>query len=159
MNFFKKIFIGKSDTILGKKPKSAIKAQIESVKDVWISKKYTDFGIERVLRLFLVCVQFLFPSLYIRNFSGRKNTLTRKICNEIYVMMKISLYLFFLFVFQTCSWYSYVCAYLILETLCYLLGLIFLNTEYKKAASYRRNLLMTIINFAEIVFIFHIYII
>lgn len=150
MNFFKKIFIGNSDIIMGKKPRSAIYTQVNNVKAVWDSKKYEDFGIERVLRLFLVCIQFVFPGLYIRDLSGRINTLTRKVCNEIYVIAKIILYLFFLFVFRTHSWYSFVCAYLIFETFCYLSGLIFLNTEYKNAASYRRNLLMAIINFVEI---------
>ena len=150
MNFFKKIFVGNSGVIIDKKPKSAIKAQTENIKDVWNSKKYKDFGIERVLRLFLVCIQFLFPGLYIRYISGKRNTLTRKVCNEIYVLSKILLYLLFLFVFRTHSWYSYVCVYLMSETLCYLLGMIFLNTEYKKAASSRRNLLMTIVNFVEI---------
>ena len=131
MNFFKKIFIGNSDIIMGKKPRSAIYTQVNNVKAVWDSKKYEDFGIERVLRLFLVCIQFVFPGLYIRDLSGRINTLTRKVCNEIYVIAKIILYLFFLFVFRTHSWYSFVCAYLIFETFCYLSGLIFLNTEYK----------------------------
>ena len=147
MNFFEKIIVGKSLERLDKKPKSAIIIQAENIKDVWNSKKYKDFGIERVLRLFLVCIQFLFPGLYIRCLSGMRNTLTRKVCNEIYVLAKITLYLFFLFVFQPHSWYSLVCVYLISETFCYLLGLIFLDAEYKKAASYRRNLLMTIINF------------
>lgn len=150
MNYFKKIFIGNSGAIICTKPESAIKTQVNNVKAVWDSKKYNDFGVERVLRLFLVCIQFVLPGLYIRDLSGRINTLTRKVCNEIYVMAKILLYLFFLFIFQTRSWYSYVCAYLIFETFCYLLGLIFLNTEYKKAASYRRNLLMAMINFVEI---------
>ena len=148
--FFKKIFIAKSDPTLEQKPNSAIKTQIENIKNVWYSKKYKDFGVERVLRLFLVCIQFLFPGLYIRNLAGWKNTLTRKLCNEIYVMAKIILYILFLFVFYAYSWCGFVCVYLISETLCYLLGLIFLNTEYNKPASYRRNLLLTIINFVEI---------
>ena len=150
MNFIKKIFIGNSIEKLNRKPKSAFEAQQENVQKVWDSKNYEDFGIERLLRLFLVCIQFLFPGLYIRYFSGKRNTLTRKICNEIYVTTKILLYILALFVLPKFSWFCYIAIYLMAETFCYLLGLIFLETEYKKPASYKRNLLMAIINYMEV---------
>ncbi len=150
MNFFKKIFIGNIDNVLSQKPNSAIKVQIKNIKTVWNSEKYKDFGMERLLRLFLIIIQFIFPGLYIRTISGRTNALTRKIWNEIYVFLKILLYLLFLFFFPIHCWYSYVCFYLMVETICYLLGLIFLDTEYRTAASYRRNLLMALVNFVEI---------
>lgn len=150
MNFFEKLFIGTSDTILKSKPNSAIKVQIKNIRTVWNSRKYEDFGIERLLRLFLVCVQFIFPGLYIREISGRKSALTRKIWNEIYVSTKILFYILALFVLPKTSWFCYISAYLMAETFCYLLGLIFLEPEYKKPASYKRNLLMAIINFMEV---------
>jgi len=149
MKFLKKIIIAKFDK-LSDKPKSAIAVQKKNIKTVWNSKKYNDFGIERILRIFLVSIQFVFPSLYIREISGRFNTLCRKLCNEIYVIVKISFYILALFVFSFPHWVSYICLYLIAETICYLLGLFFLGTEYKKPASYIRNLLMALVNFVEI---------
>lgn len=150
MGFIRKFFIGNSGNILNKRPKSAIKTQLGNIQNVWNSKAYTDFGIERIMRLFLVCIQILFPGLYIREWSGRNSTLKRKMFNEIYVIMKIILYILLLFVSKITSWISCICLYLMTETFCYLLGLIFLNTEYKRAASYRRNLLMAILNYVEI---------
>jgi len=150
MNYLKKIFFGKIDGQLYGRPKSAVRVQIKNIQAVWNSEKYNDFGIERFLRLFLVSIQFIFPGLYIRELSGKVNTLTRKVCNEIYVILKISLYLLALYVFPIFSWFSYLCIYLMAETMCYLLGLLFLETEYKKPASYKRNLLMALVNFGEI---------
>ena len=149
-NFLKKIVIAKIDEDLSRKPWSAVKGQIKNVRAVWNSDKYKDFGIERLVRLFLVSIQFFFPGLYIREISGRVNTLTRKVCNEIYVIIKISLYLLALFVFPAPLWFSYLCLYLMVETIFYLLGLFFLEPEYKGAASYKRNLLMALVNFVEI---------
>ena len=133
------------------KPKrGAIVAQKEHVKSVWNSKNYKDFGIERVFRLFLVCVQFVFPGLYIREISGRRNVLIRKLSVEVYVFVKIILYLFILFCLPPKIWYCWIIIYLLVETFMYLLGLIFLNTEYCQPASYKRNLLMVIVNYVEI---------
>ena len=152
MNFIVKFLFGNSynNEDLKRKPNNAIRKQIIHIKDVWNSKKYDDYGVERVLRLFLVCVQFIFPGLYIRAISGRKNILYRKLSNEVYVIGKITIYTIFLFV-PLPQWISYICIYLIIETLCYLLGLIFLEPEYNNPTySYKRNLILVIINYIEI---------
>ena len=60
------------------------------------------------------------------------------------------LYFLLLFCLDSQPWYAFVCIYLISETFIYLLGLIFLSEEYRKPVSYKRNVLMTIINFIEI---------
>ena len=150
MKFLKRLIYGNINTELKRKPHHAIDTQKGHIKSVWNCSKYEDFGVERLFRLFLVCTQFIFPGLYIRDVSGRRNVLTRKLCVEIYVAAKIILYLLILFSWQPQLWYCWVITYLILETVMYLLGLIFLNTEYRQPASYKRNLQMVIINYMEI---------
>ena len=125
--FFKKLICGNEHNALKDKPLSAIKVQCNHVKSVWKCEKYKDFGIERLFRLFLVCIQFIFPGLYVRCISGRKNVLARKLWIEFYVIAKVILYLFILFNCQPKIWYCWVIIYLLLETFMYLLGLIFLN--------------------------------
>ena len=144
------MIVNKHNTLKQKPKRGAIVAQKEHVKSVWNSKNYKDFGIERVFRLFLVCVQFVFPGLYIREISGRRNVLIRKLSVEVYVFVKIILYLFILFCLPPKIWYCWIIIYLLVETFMYLLGLIFLNTEYCQPASYKRNLLMVIVNYVEI---------
>ncbi len=151
MNFLEKLIFGNKPDALMRKPRRAIYAQMYNVKLVWNCSKYEDFGIERLFRLFLVCAQFVLPGLYIREISGRCSVLARKISVEIYVIVKILLYLLILFCFQPKVWWSWISIYLIIDTVLYLLGLIFLNTEYRKPASYKRNLLMTFINYVEII--------
>ena len=150
MKFIEKLICGNRHTALKRKPQRAIYAQIEHIKSVWDCKKYEDFGIERIFRLFLVCAQFIFPGLYIRDISGRHNVLTRKLWVEVYVIVKVILYLLILFYLPTKIWYCWIIIYLLIETFMYLLGLIFLNTEYRQPASYKRNLLMVIVNYIEI---------
>ena len=153
MKFIEKLIYGNRHTELKGKPQRTIYAQIEHIKSVWDCKKYEDFGIERLFRLVLVCTQFIFPGLYIRDVSGRYNVLTRKLWVEGYVIAKVILYLIILFYLSPKIWYCWVIIYLLIETFMYLLGLIFLNTEYRQPASYKRNLLMVIVNYIEITLI------
>ncbi len=149
MNFIHKFICGNKNSTLKQKAKSAFSLQKKNIKCVWNCINYNDFGIERIFRLFLVCIQFIFPGLYIREISGKKNILTRKICNELWVIVKILFYIVALYI-DGKKYLYWICIYLIAETLCYLLGLIFLSTEYKGTASYKRNLLIAIINYIEI---------
>jgi len=151
MKFIRKLFYGNVSFPLAK-ANNAVKLQIKNLESVWNSKTYNDFGIERIFRLFLVLIQFAFLGLYVRDITGRRSVLCRKIGNEVYVIVKILIYLTILFCGISRHWLSYICLYLITETICYLLGLIFLNTEYSKPISYKRNLLLTMINYIEITF-------
>ena len=89
----KKLIFGKYDS--NHKLKPAIKNQAKNVKRIWNNKTYKDFGIERILRLFLVSIQFIFPALYIRHISGLFGLLQRKIFVELYVLIKLCLPLIF----------------------------------------------------------------
>ena len=93
-------------------PKNAYCRQIKHIKAVWNSEQYEDFGIERILRLFLVSIQFIFPGMFIRYISGLKNVFIRKICIEVYVIIKIALYILLLFYFDSRNWYCWICIYL-----------------------------------------------
>lgn len=147
--FIKKLFFGACSEYSVKKPAPAIKKQISNIKKIWHSESYKDFGIERIFRLFLACIQFVFPGIYIRNFSG-KSAFWRKICLDFYVIIKLGTYALLLFLNIKSTVVILISLYFISETFFYLFNLLFLRDVYTGPFSYKRNLLLTFFNFFEI---------
>lgn len=145
------LFLGKEHHLKGKKSRPALQNQWLLVRHVWNNEHYTDFGLERIIRLFLALVLFLFPGLYIREVFGKMGVMTKKISIEIYVLLKLFLPLF-LFKFDLTGqlWAAVLSTYLLLETVLYLTSLIFLSNEFEKPISHRRSLTTLIINYVEI---------
>ena len=129
-----------------------IKLQIINVYRVWRNKGYRDFGLERLIRLFLVSVQFVFPGLYIRHLGGKiGGFMGRRLATEMYILFKLSLPV--LILISTVKANLFLCflvSYLILETMLYLTSLIFLSFEFSPTISFRRSLITLFVNFLEI---------
>ncbi|MBW2090437.1 MAG: hypothetical protein JRI37_15945 [Deltaproteobacteria bacterium] len=144
-----KIFIG--TYVLEYKLNPAIKNQAKNVKRVWNNSSYKDFGIERVARLFLVMIQFVFPALYVRDITGRTGLLGRKLGVECYVLLKLFLPIIFFKLHLTGNFIVFaVTIYLLVETVTYLLSLILLSDIYASPITYKRSILLLFINFIEI---------
>ena len=149
MNFFKELFLGKGEYKL-KKLTPAIKNQYNNFKKVWNDSLDKTFGVERILRLILVLLPYLYPTLYIRHFSGKKGILTRKIVVELYVVLKLLYPVIILyFHFYDNIWVLISVIYLMSETLMYLLGLVFLSDIYIQPISYKRSIILLFINYVE----------
>ena len=146
-NCVEKFFFG---SVVNKPANSAVKQQIENLKKIWHSENYQDFGIERIFRLFATLLQFIFPGFWVRHLAGKCGFLIRKIGVEIYLFFKIFLYIKLLMKNDIDFFWVAICCFLIFETIMYLFGLIFMNTEYSTPASYKRNTLLMIFNFIEI---------
>jgi len=148
-DFVIKLFIGTYKLQYRLNP--AIPNQVKNVKRVWNNSKYKDFGIERLVRLFLVSIQFIFPALYVRHFSGKMGLLGRKLGVEVYVIFKLILPLIFIRFHLTDSPIILgITIYMLAETLLYLSSLIFLSDIYASPITYKRSLLLLFINFVEI---------
>ncbi len=129
----------------------AISNQAKNVKKVWNNNKYKDFGIERLVRLILVSIQFIFPALYVRHLTGKMGLLGRKLGVEIYVILKLILPIIFFKLHLTDSPIILLFTiYMLTETLLYLSSLIFLSDIYASPITYKRSLLLLFINFIEI---------
>ncbi|MFT6835254.1 MAG: hypothetical protein ACJA0H_001290 [Francisellaceae bacterium] len=129
----------------------AIKSQCRKVSRIWTEEKEKTFGIERLFRLLLVMSAFIFPGLYVRHISGYGGLLCRKLATEFYVVLKLLLPLVvFLFNHQSNLYILILTGYLLIETLLYLLGLIFLSDIYVSPISNKRSYLMVMINYVEI---------
>jgi Ion channel len=152
--FWLKLFFGKPEynkVVRG----SSYAAQRRNLLKIWNNEKHHDIGFEKILRLFLVASQFIFPGLHVRNFFGKFGFAKRNVANEFYVLLKTCVPLFFLY----SGLYRYkitviISSYLLVETICYVSSLIFVADMFVKPRSYRRNILMLFLNYLEISFSF-----
>lgn len=154
--FLKKLFFGKDDDDI-KLEHTALRNQAKNLKKVWNNEKHDDIGLEKILRLFLVSIQFIFPGIYIRNYFGKKSLKWKNLAIEFYVLLKIILPLLFLI----SGVYKFLIViiltfYLLAETVFYVATLIFVSDMFAKPRSYRRSILLLFFNYIEIVFDFAI---
>jgi hypothetical protein len=145
------LLLGQPNTRPTNKLRPALTNQWLNVKRIWKNKHNNDFGLERLLRLSLALLLFIFPGLYIRAFFGRFGLLGRKLGVELYVMIK----LFLPIIFFKLGWTDNIIVALfagimIIETVLYLASLIFLSTEFAQPISYKRSLISVFINYIEI---------
>lgn len=148
--FLYKLFFGKPEY---NKPirYTAYQSQRTNFLRIWNNERHHDIGFEKLLRLFLVAIQYIFPGLHVRNFFGKFGLIRRNVAIEFYVLFKTFLPVFFLY----SGLYSYkitviISSYLLLETICYVSSLIFVSDMFVKPRSYRRNILMLFLNYMEI---------
>lgn len=138
-------------TIGDNKCKNAITEQWKHLIKIWNDKPKATFGIERLFLLFLVSIQFLMPSLYIRYLSGLRGMICRKIAIEIYTILKVALPIILLSVSIKNNYLLALTIYLGIETVVYVNGILFLQGLYSKPISYKRSVLLGMINYFEII--------
>jgi hypothetical protein len=153
MSRVRKLILGHG--IVNHKPSNALKAQVYIVLRIWRNYSHHDFGIERFIRLFLACAQFLSLSLYLKHVLGSFNSTTRKIAIEIYVLFKMIFPLLLLsFGWKEYYWTLPVIVYFLVETVLYVTSLIFISDVVRENVQPRRSLALLFINFFELVFDF-----
>jgi Ion channel len=151
LQFFKIILKGQAHSRPNTTVTPAIEHQWENVKKVWHNVHYVDFGLERLLRLFLVVSLFFFPGLYIKQMAGSRSLLTRKLAIDAYVLTKLIFPLLCLANFWYANyWIMVITGYLLMETTLYLMSLVFLSTEVARPVSYKRSLVAVFINYIEL---------
>ncbi|MDD4908081.1 MAG: ion channel [Candidatus Omnitrophica bacterium] len=128
---------------------SAYRRQVKYLQAVWNDDTY---GLERLLRLFLCLVQFIYPILLIRQVFGRWGATSRKLAVEAYNVFK----LIFPLLILSCGWYKIpfilvLVVYLLSETIFHILNLIFLSDVHLAAVSYHRSILLLFLHYAEVV--------
>ncbi|MBW2045356.1 MAG: two pore domain potassium channel family protein [Deltaproteobacteria bacterium] len=150
---FLKVFINPASAANQKVP-SAYRLQINCLKKVWDDDTY---GFERIVRLFLCIVQFLYPVLLIRSIFGRFGSIGRKLAVEFYTLIKLLLPLFILLLgLYRYNFVLIITIYLLSETIFHILNLIFLSDIYLVSVSYPRSILLLFLNYIEVVFDFSI---
>jgi Ion channel len=126
-----------------------------NLQKIWNNERHHDIGFEKILRLILVALHFVFPGIHIRNVTGRFGSIKRNVVIEFYVLCKTLLPLYFLASgLYVHPWVMILSSYLLAETVCYVASLIFVSDIFVKPRSYRRNILMLFFNYLEISFCF-----
>ncbi len=151
---FKKLLFGRQEENI-QLHHTSIGNQWRNLKKVWNNEKHNDIGLEKILRLFLVAVQFAFPGIYIRDKFGRKGLTWKNLAIEAYVVFKTILPLLFLLTgVYSNGFVIFITSYLLAETILYVATLIFVSDIFAKPRSYRRSVLLLYFNYFEIVLAF-----
>ncbi len=131
------------DTVLNK--------QWRYLRGVWENDRHNDIGLERLLRLFLIMVQFVFPGIYIRHIFGRKGLTYKNLAIEVYILFKVSFPLM-VFYFQGSHHplFLFFSIYFLLETLLYIAALVFVSDMFSHTRSSNRAILLLLFNYIEI---------
>jgi len=151
--FLKKVFLGNVSIDDGY-IESGYKEQLSYLKKVWKDKTY---GVERIVRLAICLIQFVYPTIFIRSIFGVLGARARKVAVEAYIVLKL---LFPLIVLYT-GLYQHmlviaIIIYLLTETIFHILGLIFLSDLHPFSISYRRSILLLFLHYLEVVFDFSV---
>ncbi len=153
MNFFNKLILGTNRP--ESKPRSVYLKETIALRQIWQNKSYNDFGLERILRLTLMLLSFIMPGTLIRQLCGRKQLLIRKVVIEAYSLFKISWYFFLFQADLTTSTIALVISLVLtIDTIHFMFSKIFLNDIHKQPISFKRTLLMTLINILEVILCF-----
>lgn len=141
--------------LINETTKNSIETQKEKLKKIWIGENESAIGLERIIRLILVAQPFIFPGIYIRNYLDDNNSIHKKIYIEFYVIFKMFFALFILFIFSEYKAFninisSFLAIWLSLETILYVLSVIFLEDIHSKPQSFSRSLFLIFINYFEI---------
>ncbi|MEI6821425.1 MAG: potassium channel family protein [Bacteroidota bacterium] len=148
-NFARTLVMGKIKD--SKQLKPALNKHWYNTQRIWRNIHYKDFGIERIIRLFLAFSLFLFPGLYVKHFSGKLGLIPRKLSVELYVIFKFLLPLLFFKLHLTSNIIVvYITIYFTIETVLYLASMIYLSDIMGNPITYRRSLTMLFINYVEI---------
>lgn len=145
------LLLGQEQSRPTNKLRPAIKNQWLNVKRIWNNEHYNDFGIERIIRLTLSLLLFIFPGLYVRHFFGKLGLLGRKLGIEFYVLIKLLLPIIFFKLNLTNNLIvAIISGVMAIETVLYLATLIYLSNEFAKPISYRRSITTLFINYIEV---------
>ena len=137
------------------KSRSVYEKEVISLSRIWNNKNYNDFGLERILRLILQLLSFIMPGTVIRQLCGRKHLLFRKVVIEAYSLLKISWYFFLFEMDLTTSTAALVISIILtIDTIHFMFSKVFLNDIHQQPISFKRTLLMTLINILEVMLCF-----
>lgn len=130
---------------------SPIRKQWHLLESVWENLHHNDIGLERILRLFLISVQFLFPGLYLRQSVFHLGQTAKNLMTELYVLFKLFFPLSLLY-FHQCHQAPALTlsAYFLAETLTYVASLVLVSDLHNENKSINRSILLLLINYLEI---------
>ncbi len=132
--------------------------RLVNIKAIWENEHHDDFGLEKILRLFLVATQFLFPVSNIKYVSGRYGERYKDLSVDLLILLKLGLPLLILISgLEHVGWLVWLQVYIVSETILYIPALVFASDIYSKPSSYRRSMFLVFLNYIEIILAFAVF--
>lgn len=130
---------------------SPLSRQWQLLESVWENLYHNDIGLERILRLFLISVQFFFPGIYLRQLVFRQGQTAKNLLIELYVLLKLILPLSLLMLHKTHHPITlFFSSFFLIETLSYVSSLVLVSDLHSEKKSINRSILLLLINYLEI---------
>lgn len=124
----------------------------KNIVSIWHNEHHDDVGIEKVVRLILASSHFLFPGVYLKQLYVLNGNRNHEIFTDTFVFIKLILPLFIIYNdWYHLDWVVLLIIWLMLETLLYVPTLIFASDLFNPPRSYRRSMLLLLMNYFEIV--------
>ena len=132
--------------------KNSPQKKIHNIKKEWNNERYQDYGIEKTVRLFLTIFQYFTVNMYLRIFFSTKKERHQNYVIDFYILSKT----FFPLIILGTGLYNnhffiFLAAYFSLETIFYIMTLIFVGHLFAKNRSYKRVVILLFFNYIEIV--------
>ncbi|OGP73941.1 MAG: hypothetical protein A2V86_05225 [Deltaproteobacteria bacterium RBG_16_49_23] len=120
----------------------------DQLNNIWNDKSV---GLNRIFKLSLLLIQFVNPFNVVCHCFDRISAVAGALFTDAYVILKllVSLGLIYIFRTSTCA-VLVISSYIIIETVLYLLRILFLSPEGNKPISPKRSLVMLFINYFTI---------
>ncbi len=127
----------------------------KNIKSIWYNENHDDVGVEKILRLILASSNLLFPGVYLKQLYSNYSVRNQELFTDTFVLFKLAFPILVIYN----GWYHnpcviYLVLWLMFETLNYVPTLIFASDLFHPPRSYRRSMLLLLINYVEIVFDF-----
>lgn len=146
---------------------NSLKNHANRIKKVWDNEapnNYNSIGIERLVQLFLLSIQFIFIGTYIRYLFARGGVLRKNVGIEFFVLLKFLITFLILYFSLYNSWlfqngksfFYYLTLYMSLETLLYIPTLLFCENVFAPRRSVGRSAILTFFNYFELILTFSI---
>jgi len=148
-NRLNKLVFGNQNS--GKSNSPAHTHHFTKIQNVWDSTHYADFGIERILRLFLVGSKIFFPGIYIDYLTKNSTLYKRKLVGEFYVIFKtlVPFLMLYFSLWNHLGLYIFN-IYLLVETFLHIFHKIFLP-EHDHDKMVNRSIILLFFNFIEVI--------
>ena len=156
MAFIKKLVFGQHHKTARANP--VYTKLVGNLHSIWHNTSYKDIGIERTVRLLLVLVSFVMPATLVRWILGHSSSYAvRRVGIEGFGLLKPIWYL----VALSFAWTNHplvvgISVIMSIDTLHFLAARVFLADMLKEPISYKRSLLLVLVNFIEITLLFAI---
>lgn len=151
LRLLKKLLLGNPPREDWRPEPEGYRHQWDVLLDVWNSAgSHYSLGLERLARLFLALVEFIYPSVLIRQLTGRLSIYVRKCWIDFYVLLKVAIAAAVLNSAQLDGLRLALLLYLGSETIFYLLRLVLLSDFSRSIISGRRRIVLLFLNYVEV---------